>query len=170
MGKLSKLRRSRKRMTNYNISKACEILEVTEIQVKQIEILDKQNMLLSNKCKDAMENALIMEQENVKLRNKIYSLEITGNGEPASRQQVNEALIAQKERHNIRHESVVKLLQERYKVKLNNLSESYQSQIDVLTSKLKSSSEELSIAKNCLLSTNIRKPVFSPGRYNGIPP
>ena len=162
MGKLSKLRRSRTRMTNYNISKARGILEM----------LEQQNMILSSKCANAVEVSLILEQENVKLKTKIYDLESTGNsnGEPSLGRRVNEALLAQKERHNIRHENIVKLLQERYKTKLNNLSQSYQSQIDMLKSELKSSSQELSIAKNCLLSSNIRKPIFSPGRYNGIPP
>ena len=48
------------------------------------------------------------------------------------------------ERHNIRHENIVKLLQERYKTKLDKLSESYQSQIDMLKSELKSSSHSQS--------------------------
>ena len=78
------------------------------------------------------------------------------------------ALLAQKERYTIRHESILKLLQERYKAKLNSLSEVDQSQIDDLSSQLKSMSAELALAKKCLLSSNTRKPVFSTGRYGGI--
>ena len=83
---------------------------------------------------------------------------------------MHQALLAQKEHYNYKHENIVKLLQERYKIKLDSLSETYQSQIDDLKSELKSVSEELSVSKKCLIFSNIKKPIYSPGRYNGMPP
>ena len=110
-----------------------------------------------------------MKQENHKLKHKLYKLKSSSNIS-LIKQHVNHVLLAQKERYNSKHESIVKLLQERYKVKLDSLSETYQSQIDDLTSELKSVSEELSVSKKCLISSNIRKPIYSTGRYNGMPP
>ena len=186
MGKASRVHRSRLRMTRYNTEK-------------------------SNKLNNIQQSLyLIVEQENFKLKKKVCNLE-TGQGHIGSaelQKQVNEALLAQKERYSIRHESIVKLLQERYKVKLDSLSESYQSQINELTStlslsesyqsrideltstlalsessrsqyqsqivelksKMNSTSEELLVVKNSLFSSNVRKPVFSACRYNGMPP
>ena len=41
----------------------------------------------------------------------------------------------------------------------------YKTEIDNLNSKLMTVTRELEKTKQCLLSSNIRKPVFSPGRY-----
>ena len=41
----------------------------------------------------------------------------------------------------------------------------YKAEIDNLNSKLKTLTQELKETKQCLLASNIRKPVFSPGRY-----
>lgn len=181
MGKLGQQRRSRIRMTNYNISKAREI---QDIKLNKIEMLEHEivkimqdNKVLSSNCATEKEKCLKIEQENIdfkskifKLECKIFKLESTTSNTILVKQQVDQALLAQKERHNIRHESIVKLLQERNQTKIDSLSESYQSQIDELVSRLNTLSEELSIARQCLLKSNIRKPIFSPGRYNGIPP
>ena len=153
MGKVSQQRRSRLRMTLYNADKASKELLAKD---NKIEILQKEIDKLNN-------NNLIIEQENADLKNKLHNID-----SPTSIDSTGLALLAQKERYTIRHESIVKLLQERYKIKLNSLSEVYQSQIDDLTSELKSMSAELAVAKKCLLSSNTRKPVFSPGRYGGI--
>ena len=153
MGKVSRQRRSRLRMTLYNASKSSK------------ELLDKDNkieILLKETDKLKTKN-FIIEQKNTDLKNKLHNL-----GSTTSIDNTGLALLAQKERYTIRHESIVKLLQERYKAKLNSLSEVYQSQIDDLASELKSMSAELAVAKKCLLSSNTRKPVFSLGQYGGI--
>ena len=153
MGKVSRQRRSRMRMTLYNASKASK------------ELLDKDNkieILLKETDKLKTKN-FIIEQKNTDLKNKLHNL-----GSTTSIDNTGLALLAQKERYTIRHESIVKLLQERYKAKLNSLWAVYQSQIDDLSSELKSMSAELAVAKKCLLSSNTRKPVFSLGQYGGI--
>ena len=152
MGKVSRVHRSRLRMTSYNIEKS-----------------NKQRDSQQNIIKHLEDSISQIKQENHEMKHKIYKLESSSNIS-LIKQHVNQALLAQKQRYNTKHESVVKLLQERYKIKLDILSESHQSQIEDLTSKLKSISEELSKAKKSLLTSNIRKPNFSPGRYNGIPP
>ena len=116
-----------------------------------------------------------MKLENYQLKLKCEQIEQSLNKhltdqENTLKQEVNFALLAQKERYTIRHEGIVKLLQQRYKSKLDSLSDNYQSQIHNLTLKLKSISEELLIAKKCLLSTHERNPIFSPGHYHGLPP
>ena len=54
--------------------------------------------------------------------------------------------------------------------KLEKANKSHTSETDSLKFKLTALSKELSVAKKCLLSSNERKPVFSPGRYNCMPP
>ena len=77
------------------------------------------------------------------------------------------ALKEQKEELNEKHKTILSLhsekLKEKYKANFDEAIQFYKAEVSDLKQKLE-------IANKCLLSSNIRKPLFSPGRYSSLTP
>ena len=133
MGKLCQQRRSRARMTRYNITKAKEAIEAKDIK---IVVLEKE----INKLKG--------ENKDVCFSNK---------------KDIEKALALQKQKLNEKHKEILQKysddLKIKYKKNFDDMVEHFQSEISSLK-------RNLEIEKATRLSLNIKRPVYSPGRYS----
>ena len=136
MGKLLRQKNSRIRMTNYNIAKA---LKIVEIKDNSTEMLEQELSQIKT------ENCILIKQKST------FSTEFST------------ALKEQKVELNEKHKAILSMHSEKLKIKYKaNFDEAiafYRSEISELNEKLK-------MANKRVLSSNIRIPLFSSGRYS----
>ena len=132
MGKLCQQRRSRARMTRYNITKAKEAIEAKDIKI----------VVLENEI-----NKLKGENKDVCFSNK---------------KDIEKALALQKQKLNEKHKEILQKFSDdlkiKYKKNFDDMVEHFQNEISSLQ-------KTLEIEKATRLSLNIKRPVYSPGRY-----
>ena len=156
MGKPSRQRRNRLRMTKYNLSKSNQL-----IQIKQNDIT---NLLeeISRLEKDQHQQKIDSQLNNYFLDNIIKNLqeEILQLTDEISQFPVKlaAALESQKDAHSKKHKTILQTysnnLKEQYSKELEENVSSYKSYINALE-------EELRIANRIILSANDKKPPFS---------
>ena len=157
MGRMSQQRRSRARMTQYNIAKANKLLQAKQNQIGRLksEVFTLKEVILK----------LNIELENIKVETSQFKENFTVEYS----QKMKEALLSQKNYLNERHililEKYSEDLSEKYRKQFNESSKLFQSE----TSKLKDENQKLvhnlEATKQALLSSGMRKPVYSPGNY-----
>ena len=157
MGRMSQQRRSRARMTQYNIAKANKLLQAKQNQIGRLksEVFTLKEVILK----------LNIELENIKVETSQFKENFTVEYS----QKMKEALLSQKNYLNERHililEKYSEDLSEKYRKQFNESSKLFQSETSKLKDKNKKLVHNLEATKQALLSSGMRKPVYSPGNY-----
>ena len=157
MGRMSQQRRSRARMTQYNIAKANKLLQDKQKQVGLLksEVFNLKEVALKLK----------IELENV----KVETSQFKDNFTVKYSQNMKEALTSQKNYLNERHIQILgkysEDLAEKYRNKFNESSKLFQSETSKLKNENKKLLHDLQCTKQALLKSGMRKPVYSPGKY-----
>ena len=157
MGRMSQQRRSRARMTQYNIAKANKLLQTKQNQIGRLksEVFTLKEVILK----------LNIELENIKVETSQFKENFTVEYS----QKMKEALLSQKNYLNERHililEKYSEDLSEKYRKQFNESSKLFQSETSKLKDENKKLVHNLEATKQALLSSGMRKPVYSPGNY-----
>ena len=157
MGKPAQQRRSRARMTQYNIAKANKLLQAKQNQIGRLksEVFTLKEVILK----------LNIELENIKVETSQFKENFTVEYS----QKMKEALLSQKNYLNERHililEKYSEDLSEKYRKQFNESSKLFQSETSKLKDENKKLVHNLEATKQALLSSGMRKPVYSPGKY-----
>ena len=157
MGRMSQQRRSRARMTQYNIAKANKLLQAKQNQIGRLksEVFTLKEVILK----------LNIELENIKVETSQFKENFTVEYS----QKMKEALLSQKNYLNERHililEKYSEDLSEKYRKQFNESSKLFQSETSKLKVENKKLVHNLEATKQALLSSGMRKPVYSPGNY-----
>ena len=157
MGRMSQQRRSRARMTQYNIAKANKLLQAKQNQIGRLksEVFTLKEVILK----------LNIELENIKVETSQFKENFTVEYS----QKMKEALLSQKNYLNERHililEKYSEDLSEKYRKQFNESSKLFQSETSKLKDENKKLVHNLEATKQALLSSGMRKPVYSPGNY-----
>ena len=157
MGRMSQQRRSRARMTQYNIAKANKLLQAKQNQIGRLksEVFTLKEVVLK----------LNIELENIKVETSQFKENFTVEYS----QKMKEALLSQKNYLNERHililEKYSEDLSEKYRKQFNESSKLFQSETSKLKDENKKLVHNLEATKQALLSSGMRKPVYSPGNY-----
>ena len=157
MGKPAQQRRSRARMTQYNIAKANKLLQAKQNQIGRLksEVFTLKEVILK----------LNIELENIKVETSQFKENFTVEYS----QKMKEALLSQKNYLNERHililEKYSEDLSEKYRKQFNESSKLFQSETSKLKDENKKLVHNLEATKQALLSSGMRKPVYSPGNY-----
>ena len=157
MGRVSQQRRSRDRMTQYNIAKANKLLQAKQNQIGRLksEVFTLKEVILK----------LNIELENIKVETSQFKENFTVEYS----QKMKEALLSQKNYLNERHililEKYSEDLSEKYRKQFNESSKLFQSETSKLKDENKKLVHNLEATKQALLSSGMRKPVYSPGNY-----
>ena len=157
MGRMSQQRRSRARMTQYNIAKANKLLQAKQNQIGRLksEVFTLKEVILK----------LNIELENIKVETNQFKENFTVEYS----QKMKEALLSQKNYLNERHililEKYSEDLSEKYRKQFNESSKLFQSETSKLKDENKKLVHNLEATKQALLSSGMRKPVYSPGNY-----
>ena len=157
MGRMSQQRRSRARMTQYNIAKANKLLQAKQNQIGRLksEVFTLKEVILK----------LNIELENIKVETSQFKENFTVEYS----QKMKEALLSQKNYLNERHililEKYSEDLSEKYRKQFNESSKLFQSETSKLKDENKKLVHNLEATKQALLSSGMRKPVYSAGKY-----
>ena len=157
MGRMSQQRRSRARMTQYNIAKANKLLQAKQNQIGRLksDVFTLKEVILK----------LNIELENIKVETSQFKENFTVEYS----QKMKEALLSQKNYLNERHililEKYSEDLSEKYRKQFNESSKLFQSETSKLKDENKKLVHNLEATKQALLSSGMRKPVYSPGNY-----
>ena len=157
MGKPAQHRRSKERMTRYNIAKANKILQGKQNQIgvlkSEIFTLKEANLKLE------------IELKNVKVENSEFKDKFTAEYS----QKMKEALTSQKNYSNERYIKILEKysedLTEKYRKQFNEKSKPFLSEISKLKDENEKLKHNLEATKQALLSSGMRKPVYSAGKY-----
>ena len=167
MGKPAQQRRSRERMTRYNIAKANKILQGKQNQIgvlkSEIFTLKEANLKLETELKNVKIENSILKEDNVKSKTELVNFKLECS------QKMTEALLSQKnylfEKHVKILENYSEDLKEKYRKQFNESSKAFQSETLKLKTQIKLLLHDLEVSKQALLSSAMRKPVYSPGKY-----
>ena len=144
-------------MTRYNIAKANKILQG---KLNQIGLLKSEIFTL----KEA-NLKLKIELKNVKVENSEFKDKFTAEYS----QKMKEALISQKNYLNERHIKILEKysedLTEKYRKQFTKKSKPFQSEISKLKDENEKLLRNLEATKQALLSSGMRKTVYSAGKY-----
>ena len=144
-------------MTQYNIAKANKLLQAKQNQIGRLksEVFTLKEVILK----------LNIELENIKVETSQFKENFTVEYS----QKMKEALLSQKNYLNERHililEKYSEDLSEKYRKQFNESSKLFQSETSKLKDENKKLLHNLGATKQALLSSGMRKPVYSPGNY-----
>ena len=144
-------------MTQYNIAKANKLLQAKQNQIGRLksEVFTLKEVILK----------LNIELENIKVETSQFKENFTVEYS----QKMKEALLSQKNYLNERHililEKYSEDLSEKYRKQFNESSKLFQSETSKLKVENKKLVHNLEATKQALLSSGMRKPVYSPGNY-----
>ena len=160
-------------MTRFNVTKSNKEKEAQQILTTNLvtfinQIKTENNVLVLEKStfSATMASALKEQKDKCNEKHKTILLQHSEKLKEKYKANFDEAIsFYRKEIGDLN-----KKLQIANKLLQDSLSKSHTSEILSLQFKLTALSKELSVTKKLLLSSNERKPVFSPGRYNCMPP
>ena len=157
MGRESQQRRSKARMTRYNIAKANQLLQTKQNQIGRLK-----------------SEVFTLKDVNLKLKTELENIKVeTGqfkeNFIVEYSQKMKDALLSQKNYLNEKHIQILDKysedLTEKYRNQFNESSKLFQSETSKLKAENKKLLRDLEATKQALLSSGMRKPVYSPGNY-----